>query len=107
MTNHDTRYQFAPVFRQANAAFNQRTLAKEFDYLVPFLKPGMKVIDCGCGSGSITLGIAEAVAPGQVIGIDQAEQAISKAREAAASQRLANLTFTVGDIHDLPFQEKH
>ena len=30
----------------------------------------MCLLDCGCGPGSISIGLAEAVAPGQVVGVD-------------------------------------
>ena len=30
----------------------------------------MRVLDLGCGPGSITLGLAETVAPGEVVGVD-------------------------------------
>ena len=47
-----------------------RTAAKEGAFFLRFLRPGMRVLDLGCGPGSITLGLAEAVAPGEVVGID-------------------------------------
>ena len=54
----------------------RRSFSREGAFFVPHIKPGMSVLDCGCGNGSITLGIAEAVAPGQVIGVDISEQQI-------------------------------
>jgi ubiquinone/menaquinone biosynthesis C-methylase UbiE len=36
------------------------------DFFLPHLQSGMTLLDCGCGPGSLTLGLAEAVAPGQV-----------------------------------------
>ena len=50
--------------------FQKRTAAKEAGFLLPHLSPGMRLLDCGCGPGSITVGLAEAVAPGQVVGVD-------------------------------------
>jgi ubiquinone/menaquinone biosynthesis C-methylase UbiE len=37
-------------------------------FILPYLQPGMHVLDCGCGSGAITLGLAQAVRAGQVTG---------------------------------------
>ena len=48
----------------------RRTAAKEAGFLLSHLSAGMHLLDCGCGPGSITVGLAEAVAPGQVVGID-------------------------------------
>lgn len=31
-------------------------------FFLPYLRPGMRVLDVGCGPGSITLGLAKAVA---------------------------------------------
>ena len=38
--------------------------------LSPLLRPGMRLLDVGCGPGSITAGLAKRVAPGETIGID-------------------------------------
>ena len=39
-------------------------------FLIPHLRPGATVLDCGCGAGTITLGLAEAVPEGHVVGVD-------------------------------------
>ena len=44
--------------------FSRRTAASHAGYLLPYLKAGMKVLDIGCGPGSISVGLADAVAPG-------------------------------------------
>ena len=64
--------------------FSRRTAASHAGYLLPYLKAGMKVLDIGCGPGSISVGLADAVAPGELYGIDmeqsQVEFAIAAAR---------------------------
>jgi 2-polyprenyl-3-methyl-5-hydroxy-6-metoxy-1,4-benzoquinol methylase len=51
-------------------AFGQRTSAREAQFILPYLESGMDLLDCGCGPGAITVGLAEHVAPGRVVGID-------------------------------------
>jgi SAM-dependent methyltransferase len=49
----------------------RRTTASHAAFLLPLLRPGMRMLDLGCGPGSITAGLHEAVAPGGIaIGVD-------------------------------------
>ena len=65
----------------------------------------MRLLDCGCGPGSITVGLAKIVAPGQTIGIDLEPGQIERARLFAARDGAANLSFAVANIYDLPFAD--
>ncbi len=85
---------------------NPRTLDEDIPELKPFLKPGAKVLDVGCGFGTITLGVAEAVKPGEVVGIDPGAKRVEIAREWAAQvTHPDNISFQVGDSHRLDFQD--
>ena len=42
----------------------RRTAEKFAFYLLPHLKPGMKLLDFGCGPGTISVGLAKAIEPG-------------------------------------------
>jgi SAM-dependent methyltransferase len=76
-----------------------RSLAADHAALAALLRPGMTVLDVGCGTGAITRGIADAVSPaGTVCGIDINADLIARARAASAGYR--NLRFEVADIHD-------
>ena len=61
------QYSFADstAFHQRHA---QRTAEVQARFFLPYLRPGMHLVDCGCGTGSITVGLAEAVSPGEVTG---------------------------------------
>ena len=56
--------------QQAQAAFNQRSAAIYAAHLLPHLKPSFRILDVGCGPGSITLDLARLVPDGHVVGID-------------------------------------
>src|SRR5262245_5290236 len=66
----------------------------------------MSLLDCGCGPGGITLGLAPRVSPGEVMGIDIGGAQLELARERA---RAANVpaTFRAANIYSLPFPEAH
>jgi ubiquinone/menaquinone biosynthesis C-methylase UbiE len=81
----------------------QRTAAKDAGFLLPYLRPSMRLLDFGCGGGSITLGLAEFVAPGEVVGLDIEPSALERARTLAADRGIANVRFEQGSVYDLPF----
>jgi ubiquinone/menaquinone biosynthesis C-methylase UbiE len=86
-------------------ALARRTLESHGRFLIPHLKPGMRVLDVGCGPGSITRDIAAYVAPGNVIGIDTDEGRLETARQAAPQANLEHLTFELGDANALAFDD--
>jgi ubiquinone/menaquinone biosynthesis C-methylase UbiE len=82
-----------------------RTARIDADFFVSHLRPGMRLLDCGCGPGSITLGLAEIVAPGEVIGVDIAYIQLDAARRLAAERSTTNVRFERGDVYALPYPD--
>ena len=69
------------------------------------LKPGMRVLDVGCGIGTDTLGLAELVGPGGLVtGVDFSDSLIAEAVRRAANRNLP-LNFEVGDAQTLRFPD--
>jgi SAM-dependent methyltransferase len=85
--------------------FQQRTLTGCASFLLPYLQPGMMILDCGCGPGSLSLELAERVAPGPVVGIDREPSQLATAREAASARGLSNIRFDEADVYSLPFPD--
>ena len=79
------------------SVLDRRTLQRDHRVLAALLRPGMAVLDVGCGTGAITRGIADAVgAAGTVVGVDRDAGLIARAR--AAHGGVSNLRFVEADI---------
>jgi len=81
----------------------KRTASVEAGFFLPHLRPGMRLLDCGCGPGTITVNLAEVVAPGEVVGIDIEDKQHEIGRAYARERGVANVRFETGNIYDLPF----
>ncbi|MFF5932869.1 methyltransferase domain-containing protein [Streptomyces sp. NPDC012508] len=82
-----------------------RTAANSAAYLLPELRPGLDVLDVGCGPGTITADLAALVAPGRVTAVDAADDVLDKARAVAAERGAVNVEFAVADVHALDFPD--
>ncbi|MGP0031055.1 MAG: methyltransferase domain-containing protein [Acidimicrobiales bacterium] len=82
-----------------------RTAQNSAGYLLAHLRPGMSLLDVGCGPGTITTDLALLVAPGQVIGLDASSEVVARAAEAAAAGGPATLRFEVGDLSALDYDD--
>jgi ubiquinone/menaquinone biosynthesis C-methylase UbiE len=80
-----------------------RTAENSAAYLLGRLRPGMTVLDVGCGPGTITCDLARLVSPGAVTGVDASEEVVVEARATAAEAGAANVSIEVGSAFDLQF----
>jgi demethylmenaquinone methyltransferase/2-methoxy-6-polyprenyl-1,4-benzoquinol methylase len=71
------------------------------------LPAGSRGLDAGCGIGSNTFHLAEAVgADGHVTGVDRAHEFIKRANETARKSGLSNrVSFDQGDLNALPYKD--
>ena len=83
----------------------RRNAAMAAAHLLPRLERGMRLLDLGCGPGTISVGLAEVVNPGELHGIDMEETQIEMARAAARAGGHENASFRTGDATDLPFED--
>ena len=82
-----------------------RTAENSAGYLLARLPPDARVLDIGCGPGTITADLAARVPDGQVTGIDAAGDVLALARQEADRRGQANVRFEVGDVYDLGFDD--
>jgi SAM-dependent methyltransferase len=77
-----------------------RTVGNSAAYLAPLLRPGLDVLDVGCGPGTITHDLAARVAPGRVRGIDVVEEPLAEARALGDGVEYG-VEFAVDDVYGL------
>src|SRR4051812_21492032 len=77
-----------------------RTVENSAAYLTPHLRAGTRLLDVGCGPGTITSDFSRLVAPGVVVGIDASAQVIAEAR-----RDHPGVSFVVGDVYGLDFPD--
>jgi SAM-dependent methyltransferase len=89
----------------ATAIMAMRTALNHAAFFIPYLEPGMNLLDCGCGPGSVTRGFAELIAPGQALGTEIEASQVNLARENAAKHQVSNVRFEVANIYELHFED--
>lgn len=81
-----------------------RTIDTHGGFIKPWVRRGQDLLDCGCGPGTMTCGLAKWVLPGTVTGVDAAESQIEQARLNAEKHRISNATFKSSSVYELPFE---
>ncbi len=90
---------------QAAKIFDDRSLANDYKHLATILKPGIRVLDVGCGTGSISKDIANIVGEkGKVTGIDNMDHFILSGKN--SYQNVTNLELIHVDLFDFNPEEK-
>jgi SAM-dependent methyltransferase len=76
-----------------------RSAAEYADFVLPSIGGGDRVLDIGCGPGSITIGLAQVAS--LVTGIDLDDAEFADARVYAAEHGISNVEFREGSIYEL------
>lgn len=105
MSDQQEIYLFQGSAGFATYMAGTRSANRQAAFFLPHLHSGMKLLDCGSGPGSITVGLAQAVAPGQTIGIDSDPSQLGRARIYADEQGVATIRFESGNVYQLPFPD--
>lgn len=72
-------------------------------YFLNRLQPHFNILDLGCGPGTITSSLAEFIPYGRIIGVDNGEEVLEKARK--QPNLPANCSFQIADAAALPFSD--
>lgn len=103
----------APTYRQGynpsvTANHATRTAEVEGAFVLPFLKSDFRILDIGCGPGTITAGFAKYVPQGSVTGMDLTDEVLDQAKAHLAKQtpKVSNVEFQKGNVLEgLPFED--
>jgi SAM-dependent methyltransferase len=95
---------YQPDAEWSRAIFARRT-GDVSAFLAPHLRPGMRLIDCGCGPGPITVDLARLVAPGATIGVDTSEVALAEGHKLAGERTVGNVAFQAASVYRLPYPD--
>jgi 23S rRNA (uracil1939-C5)-methyltransferase len=88
-------FRFKPTeFTQVNVDINRKMVARVMEILAP--EPNDSVLDLFCGIGNFTLALAKQAA--FVAGVEGGKEAVERARQNAADNRLDNVEFHVADL---------
>ena len=75
----------------------ERSASPQADFFMPHLESGMSLLDCGCGPGTITLGLADVISLGQAVGIDIESTMVEQATRFARDRQVTNVRFEVAN----------
>lgn len=102
MPDSQTAQERATFPTGAAGILRARSLSADYRHLAGSLCSGLRVLDVGCGTGAMTAGIAELVAPSEVIGLDANPALLAEAHQTHA--HIQNLSFCPGNIYALQDQ---
>ena len=106
MGDSDSGYQFGSGIGEDEAGrleIQGRALARATRMILAEagIRPGMRVLDLGCGAGDVAFVAAGLVGPdGSVVGVDRSPDALARARLRAGQRGLAQVQFVEGDVND-------
>lgn len=82
-----------------------RTASNSIGFLLPHLKRDMKILDIGCGPGTITVDLATYIPDGHITGLERVPGVLEQARSLAKEKGVTNVTFVEGDANALTYAD--
>lgn len=74
-------------------------------YMLSVIKPTDKILDVGCGPGTITYDLGTYVTQGSVIGVEPTKEIVEEASSKGAENGINNVKFEVASVYRLPYED--
>lgn len=105
-----SRNSYHAGYRPSQIAHHEwRNAENSAAYLLPTLErltkvnPGLKLLDVGAGSGTITASLAKYIPQGSLVATDISDEVLARAESFARAAGATNVTCQKADIYNLPF----
>ena len=82
-----------------------RSAASFAGFLLSHLRHGDRVLDCGCGSGTISIGLADVIGDGRVVAFDIDPSLFGQAIRYVGERSADQIGFLGADGNTLPFKD--
>lgn len=102
---------YAPGYGQVSH-HEWRTAENSAGFLLPTLQsmarsnPHLTLLDVGCGSGTITAGLAAYMPHGRITALDLSPDILARARRVAEGRGVTTIDFQQGSVYALPFPDR-
>ncbi len=98
---------YTPCYSERSVSFMAgRTVATHGAFFLPYLDPGLDLLDLGCGPGSITIGLAQRVTPGRVTAVDADATQVELAAAALRGIGVTDARALVAGADALPLDDE-
>lgn len=104
MTN-DPNSEYSFGYDEGMLDYQTYRAIKSLDFIAPYLKPAVSVLECGSGPAAVTFQIAKKIPDGTVLGIDINESLVNANNDRAKEQGMDNLSFETQNMLDLPYDD--
>ena len=99
---------YTPGYSKKTVSFMQRRSAETHAaFVLPLLQSDFRILEVGCGPGSITIGLAIRVPRGVVVAVDCERSQVRLAKERAKELDISNIRFVVGDASGFHCEENN
>ena len=101
-------HTYIPGYSEKTVSFMQtRSAETHAAFVLPLLQPDFRILEVGCGPGSITVGLATRVPQGIVVAIDSEPSQVGLGKERAKELDISNIRFVAGEAGGFHCEENN